>query len=149
MLKIYALEIGLKMTNLRLQPNRPGVHESNETSRYYFTDNPHADIALHPLNLITNWAVWWIISDYLQLKISHTAPDNEIWIEKLNNLKCKLYVWNEITCFAHHKVVCSTSLMASLIRSLGGLSKCFYQCLWLTVLSADVIGQYINRSGVA
>ena len=46
-------------------------------------------------------------------------------------------------------VVCSTSLMASLIRSLGGLSKCFYQGLWLAVLSADVIGQSINRRGVA
>ena len=46
-------------------------------------------------------------------------------------------------------LVCSTSLMASLIRSVGGLSKCFYQGLWLAVLSADVIGQSINRRGVA
>ena len=46
-------------------------------------------------------------------------------------------------------IVCSTSLMASLIRSVGGLSKCFYQGLWLAVLSADVIGQSINRRGVA
>ena len=45
-------------------------------------------------------------------------------------------------------VVCSTSLMASLIRSVGGLSKCFYQGLWLAVLSADVIGQSINRLGL-
>ena len=46
-------------------------------------------------------------------------------------------------------IVCSTSLMASLIRSIVGLSKCFSQCLWLDVLSADVIGQSINRCGVA
>ena len=46
-------------------------------------------------------------------------------------------------------LVCSTSLMASLIRSVGGLSKCYYQGLWLAVLSADVIGQSINRRGVA
>ena len=46
-------------------------------------------------------------------------------------------------------LVCSTSLMASLIRSVGGLSKCFYQDLWLAVLSADVIGQSINKRGVA
>ena len=46
-------------------------------------------------------------------------------------------------------VVCSTSLMASLIRAVGGLSKRFYQGLWLAVLSADVIDQSINRRGVA
>ena len=39
--------------------------------------------------------------------------------------------------------------MALLIRSVGGLSKCFYQGLWLAVLSADVIVQSINRRGVA
>ena len=42
-------------------------------------------------------------------------------------------------------IVCSTSLMASLIRSVGGVSKCFYQGLWLAGLNADVIGQSINR----
>ena len=46
-------------------------------------------------------------------------------------------------------LVCSTSLMALLIRSIGGLSKYFYQGLRLAVLSADVIGQSINRHGVA
>ena len=46
-------------------------------------------------------------------------------------------------------VVCFTSLMASLIRSVGGLSKCFYQGLWLADLNADVIGQSMNRRGVA
>ena len=46
-------------------------------------------------------------------------------------------------------LVCFTSLMASLIRSVGGLSKCFYQGLWLADLNADVIGQSINRRGVA
>ena len=45
-------------------------------------------------------------------------------------------------------VVCSTSLMASLIRSVGGLSKYFYRGLWLDYLNADVIGQSINRHGV-
>ena len=39
--------------------------------------------------------------------------------------------------------------MASLIRSVGGLSKCFYQGLWLADLNADVIGQSMNRRGVA
>ena len=40
--------------------------------------------------------------------------------------------------------------MASLpIRSVGGLWKCFFQGLWLAVLSVDVIGQSINRRGVA
>ena len=46
-------------------------------------------------------------------------------------------------------IVCSTSLMASLIRSVGGLSKYFYQGLWLADPNADVIGKSINRCGVA
>ena len=46
------------------------------------------------------------------------------------------------------KVVCSTSLMALLIRSVGRLSKCVYQGLWMADLNADVIGQSINRRGV-
>ena len=46
-------------------------------------------------------------------------------------------------------LVCSTSLMASFIRSVGGLSKCFHQVLWLVNLKAEVIGQSINRRGVA
>ena len=37
----------------------------------------------------------------------------------------------------------------SLIRSVGGLSKYFYRGLWLDYLNADVIGQSINRRGVA
>ena len=43
----------------------------------------------------------------------------------------------------------STSLMASLIRSVGGLSKYFYQGLWLADLTADAIGLTINRRWVA
>ena len=39
--------------------------------------------------------------------------------------------------------------MASFIRSVGGLLKYFYQALWLVDLNADVIGQSINRRGVA
>ena len=46
-------------------------------------------------------------------------------------------------------LVCSTSLMASPISDVGGLSKYFYQDLWLADLNADVIGQSINRRGVA
>ena len=46
-------------------------------------------------------------------------------------------------------LVCSTSLMASLLRSVGGLSRYFYQGLWLADLNAYVIGQSINRRGVA
>ena len=46
-------------------------------------------------------------------------------------------------------LVCSTSLMASLIRSVGGLSKYFCQGFWLADLNANVIGQSINRRGVA
>ena len=46
-------------------------------------------------------------------------------------------------------VVCSTTLMASLIRSVGGLLKYFYQALWLVDLNAEVIGQSINKRGVA
>ena len=46
-------------------------------------------------------------------------------------------------------VVCSKSLMASLTRSVGGLSKYFCQGLWLTDLNADVVGQSINKHGVA
>ena len=38
-----------------------------------------------------------------------------------------------------YQVVCSTSLMASLIRSIGGLLKYFYQDLWLVDLNAQVI----------
>ena len=46
------------------------------------------------------------------------------------------------------EVVYSTSLMASLFRSISGLSKCFYQGLRLADLNADVIGPSINRRGV-
>ena len=46
-------------------------------------------------------------------------------------------------------VVCSTPLMASLNRSVGGLLKYFYQVLWLLDLNADVIGHSIYRRGVA
>ena len=45
--------------------------------------------------------------------------------------------------------VCSTSPMASLIRSVGDLSKYFYQGLWLADLNAHVFGQFISRGGVA
>ena len=41
------------------------------------------------------------------------------------------------TTVRHDKI----ALMASLIRSIVGHSKCCYQGLWLAVLSADVIGQ--------
>ena len=46
-------------------------------------------------------------------------------------------------------IVCFTSLMASLIKSVGGLSKYFYQGLGLADLNAGMIGQSINRRGVA
>ena len=46
-------------------------------------------------------------------------------------------------------LVCSTSPMASLLRSVGGLSKYFYQGLWLANQNADVIGQSINKRGVS
>ena len=46
-------------------------------------------------------------------------------------------------------VVCSTSLMAWLIRSVGGLLKCFYHALWLVDLNTEVIGRSINRRGIA
>ena len=45
-------------------------------------------------------------------------------------------------------IVYSTSLMTSLIRSVGGLSTCFCQGLWLADLNADVVGKSINRRGV-
>ena len=46
-------------------------------------------------------------------------------------------------------LVCSTSLMASFIRSIGVLSKYFYQGLWLADPNTDVIGLSINRRGIA
>ena len=49
----------------------------------------------------------------------------------------------------HSVLLCFTSLMASLIRYVGGLSKCFSQGLWLADLNADVIGQSMNRHVVA
>ena len=53
-------------------------------------------------------------------------------------------------CRASFKLlVCATSLMASLIRSVSGLLKYFYQALWLVDLNAEVIDQSINRRGVA
>ena len=39
--------------------------------------------------------------------------------------------------------------MAPLIRSVGGLSKCFNQGLWMSNLIVDAIGSSINRRGVA
>ena len=68
----------------------------------------------------------------------------------LNKLQKKLRVSSEmhdrsmaicisIGCFVNPIIiVCSISLMASLIRSFGGLSKCFYQGLWLVNLNANV-----------
>ena len=57
------------------------------------------------------------------------------------------FIWGQF-----HKsqpsVVCSMSLMASLIRSVGSFSKCFYQGLWLADLIADVIGQSTNKRGI-
>ena len=54
--------------------------------------------------------------------------------------------WRRLTC---RTLVCSTSIVALLIRSVGGLSQYFYQDLWLYNLNAGVIGQIINRRGVA
>ena len=62
-----------------------------------------------------------------------------MWYSNLSALSTNTPAW----------IVCFTSLMASLIRSVGGLSNCFYQGLWLAYLNADVIGQSINRRGVA
>ena len=59
---------------------------------------------------------------------------DDIWLDR--------YTW-------HIVLVSSMSLMASRIRSVGGLSKYFYQGLWLADLNADVICQSINTHGVA
>ena len=61
---------------------------------------------------------------------------------------CLFTGWGDPPVICFLSLVCSTFLMASLIRSGGGLSKCFYQGLWLVDLNADVIGQSINRRGV-
>ena len=58
-------------------------------------------------------------------------------------------IYSSVSSLHATGLVCSTSLMASLIRSVGGLSKYFYQGLWLADLNADVVGQSINRRGVA
>ena len=49
---------------------------------------------------------------------------------------------------ARDHLVCCTTLMALFIKSVGGLSKCFCQGLWLANLNAGVIRQSITRRGV-
>ena len=108
--------------------------------------------------------------------IGPTLPITLIWIR--NHRRCCLNVYllsivilgNSLSLYLFHctmralntqtrlrnlawkvmeNLVCSRSLMALLIRSVGGLSKCFYQGLLLADLNADVIGQSILRCGVA
>ena len=55
-------------------------------------------------------------------------------------------IWSSFTKTS--LLVCSRSLIALLIRSIGGLSNSFYQSLRLVDLSADMIGQSIDRRGV-
>ena len=104
------------------------------------------------------------LADHLTWTRSHCAEINSKWDIRRAPilLEVYLYFWccisapwcskfNTFVAFpkCRQNLVCSTSLMASLIRSVGGLSKCFYQGLWLALLSADVIGQSINRRGDA
>ena len=105
---------------------------------------------------------WWVIVQMSsRLTLAHT--DTQTHTDYDNTQRPKLASGERtytsgsklLTCVADMHLfqtdgalVCSTSLMALLIRSVGGLSKCFYQGLWLADLNADVIGQSINRCGV-
>ena len=65
---------------------------------------------------------------------------------------CRLTLKVGVSCFVKQYAKCHSptqSLLASLIRSVGGFSQCFYQDLYLIAPSADVIDQSINRHGVA
>ena len=75
------------------------------------------------------------------------APTPDPFLESADRSSTSL-PWEGLTP-GQTGTICSSSPMALLIRSVGGLSKCFYQSLWLADLNADVIGQSINRCGVA
>ena len=76
----------------------------------------------------------------------HRAAWSQLKMIPQNLMRCRV---SRSMKQSSYYLVCSMSLMASLIRSVGGLSKCFFQGLWLAVLSSNVIGQSINRRGVA
>ena len=64
-------------------------------------------------------------------------------------LSHSLPVYGRCLLYTKSMLVCSTSLMASLIRSVACLLKYFYQALWLLDLNTEVIGQSINIRGLA
>ena len=80
------------------------------------------------------------------------------WVNNREACNLRLYrahydvvvmVMSWFVSYSKNFVVCSTSLMALLIRSVGGLLNYFYQALWLVDLNAEVTGLSINRRGVA
>ena len=91
------------------------------------------------------WMFWWTVIGRILVIVyplrGTQLVTTEIW---------RLTSWILLSVSRSTSIlVCFTSLMASLIRSVGVLSKCFYQGLWFADLNADVIGQSINRRGVA
>ena len=107
--------------------------------------HPHSSWFQWFLLLLSQWRLW---------RNAHFVVTSGLVVESHDDNGIVMEAWQPQVCVRADVsewdgVVCSTSLMASLIRSVGGPSKCFYQGLWLAVLSADVIGQSINRNGVA
>ena len=92
------------------------------------------------------YIVLWIQASVEHFAIGHTDSKWKLcchWLKDVGRHDVSLQVILVIG------LVCSTSLMTMLIRSVGGLSKYFYRGLCLVDLNADVIGQSINRCGVA
>ena len=95
--------------------------------RWILIELPFLQVHLAPIMSLMNTKILDNMAHIHYHLIYHVAIILQVW-------------WN---------VVCSTSLMASLNRSVGGLLKCFYQALWLVDLNTEVIGQFIKSRRVA
>ena len=130
---------------------------SNKNCHTVKQSHCHCETVYDQLTPLTEYGEWlenWLISSPMSLEAQLSSLSLFSDTVRLTCAFAPLFMVHFQYCFLsiykiHIIIVCSTSLMASLIRSVGGLSKCFYQGLWLAVLSADVIGQSINRRGVA
>ena len=125
------------------------------------------------MSLLWTFCGWWagaagrehasICSDVLyywpRQLLSWSPSDHKIFVKWYETWLAKIShpMWHLLSIFhdelvtavrAAARLVCSTSLMASLIRSVGGLSKYFYKGLWLADLNADVVGQSIIDVGL-
>ena len=83
--------------------------------------------------------------EFRVMELRYIISQENTPLQMASRLQCRHFRYMGLLClylcfFICPSIVCSTSLMASLIRSVGGFSKYFYQGLWLADLNADVVG---------